>query len=235
MGGIGWHNGLPFRVGGGETDEELVYVALRRSLGEKGPGPVDGLEDRWRQCKAIAIATSAAADERAVLQAFPGYATDHLVRWEGELGVDYGGATDTERREAVADAVVAELLADVPSLEAGLQAIDARAHVALLAFAAATIVYFGKQFASRLAGAPPFGGMQAAGWPNFASDFVLFVHWTLGPGETTVPELARQEIADYLNRVLPAHVDWQIHTSTGFLLDGGPDGTSRLDQTAFDD
>ena len=84
---LGWSNALPLELGGGPTDAERIYTALRRAMGQGGAGPEGGIEDLWRQCKARAIADAGLGLEAAVLQAFPGEATELLETWEELLGV----------------------------------------------------------------------------------------------------------------------------------------------------
>ncbi len=237
MGGIGWHNPLPFQVGGGETDTETIWRGLRSVVGEGGCGPEHGLEDSWRQVKAQAIAADAAAIERAMLQGIPGKQTDHLEVYEDLLGLARA-ATETERQSAVAAAITAQISADVPTLRARLQAIDPALDVENVAYANATTTHFGKAFGPRTGG-PAYGsgqssGIHATGWPNYASDFVLHVRYTLPSGATIPPADVLAAARRMLNEALPAFVDFEIYTSTGFYLDGGVDGTSLLDLTAFD-
>lgn len=236
MGGIGWHNPLPMDVGGGETDTERVWTALRDAVGEGGAGPVDGLEDAWRQIKAQAIAADFAAVERAALQGVPGYQTDHLEVYEQLLSIPRADTT-AERQAAVAAALVSQLAADVPSILQALKQIDPAFEVDAVQWAQATVVYFGKAFGP-LDGAPPYGtgqasGMSASGWPNYASDFVLHVRYQLAPGQTKPPAESTAAARRMLGEVLPAWVDFTIYTGVGFLLDGGPNGDSLLDLTAF--
>lgn len=237
MGGIGWHNPLPFEIGGGETDAELLWMAMRSAVGEGGPGPEDGLEDRWRQIKAVALAASEASMERAFLQHVPGFQTDSLEAEEERLGIE-PASTITERQDAVREALTAALRVDIPSLRADLQRIDPAFDVEPVAYAQATVSLFGKAFGPRVGGAP-YGtgvksGVNATGWPNYATDFVVHVRYTIpGGGPAVPPEETLARVRRHLCAALPAHVDFVIYNATGFYLDGGADGTSLLDITAF--
>jgi hypothetical protein len=250
MGNLGAGNSLPLELGGDDTLAERIYEELRKAVGGNGAGgggagprwdedptSLAGVEDWWRWCKAEAIAAVLDADERAVLQFFPEWATDLIGTYEEALGV---AEEDTlaGREAAITAAWTLALAADIPTIRSELAALDPAADVIFVSYAQATLVMFGKNFGPRTGG-PPYGsglttGVNASRWPNFASDFVLHVKYTLPSGVLSVPEQARAAIARYLNERLPSFVDWTISTGTPFYLDGGPDGTSLLDQTAFD-
>ncbi len=231
-------NPYPFQYGDGPTPVEKNYRALRSAVGVGGAGPVGGLEDAWRICKARAITAAMQPVEAAVMQAFPYKMTDHLSLWEGHLGIAQAD-TEEERRAAVAAAILAKVSADIPTIRAELQSIDPNADVESVAYANCTIVQFGKAFGPRPgASGPAYGsgissGISFNGWPNFSTDFILHVRYTLTGSQTQIPAASRFALSRYLNDVLPSWVDYVIYVGTGFYLDGGPDGTSRLDQTAF--
>lgn len=242
--GLGVFNGLPFRVGGGKTLARRIYDELRKAVGEGGAGPawsanprtMLGAEDFWRICKAKVLAAALRADERAMLQFFPAWATDALPFYEEALGLAEEPTT-AQRQAAAAAAWTLQISADIPTLRDELFALSPKLSIEALAYAQATISMFGKQFGPRTGG-PPFGsgmsaGVQSSAWPNFASDFVLYVRYTLGAGETKVPNDLRATVSRYLCERLPSFVDFQLSTGSPFYLDGGPDGTSLLDQTAF--
>jgi hypothetical protein len=236
VGGFGWDNPFPFELGGGPTDTEAIYLEMRKAIGEGAAGPADSAEDVWRQCKAATIAAAMAAIERAALQALPLWATDHLEVYETLLRIPRA-ATTFERQVACAVALTEQLGADIPSVRVDLKKISAKLDVDLVAYAQALTTVFGKMFAPR-DGSIPYGsgvtaGLLATGYPNCSTDFVLHVRYTLDVGETIPPADLLARARRYLCNVLPAWVDFAIYTGTGFYLDGGPDGTSLLDLTAF--
>jgi hypothetical protein len=239
VGGIGWQNGLPFQIGGGESDTETVYRALRQSVGGReggGAGPEGGIEDAWRMAKAEAIAAAGAVEERAALQAFPQHATDFLDVWESTLGVPPAGST-ADRQAACAAALTAQVSAIVPHLRTEIQRVAPNADVDALPDADAVASWFGKVLGART-GAPPVGygqtaGVTAATWANFSDHFVLRVRFVLPAGVVAPPTEELAQLAALLNATLPAWVDWSVYTSVGFFFDGGEDGSSLFDVTTF--
>ena len=239
MGGIGWQNGLPFQIGGGESDTETVYRALRQSVGGReggGAGPEGGIEDAWRMAKAEALAAAAAVEERAALQAFPQYATDFLDVWESILGVPPAGST-ADRQAACAAALTEQVSALIPNLRTAIKRVAPYADVDSLPDADALATWFGKVLGART-GYPIFSAGQTAGvtaatWANFSDHFVLRVRYVLPAGVLAPTEEELAQLADLLNRDLPAWVDWSIYTGVGFFFDGGEDGSSLFDLTTF--
>jgi hypothetical protein len=239
MGGLGWHNPLPFEIGGGETDHERVWRALRSLVGQGGPGPEDSLEDLWRQCKAVALAADVIDPERAFLQGVPGKQTSHIDVYEDLLFIPRA-PTDAQRAIAVRDAITLQLKAQLPFIDEALKRIDPRFAVDDIPWAQSATTELGRAFGPRVGG-PAYGsGVSAArtatAWPNYADPFVLYVNYALAPGSTEPNERSLDAAGRLLNNVLPAWCDWSISTGDGdgFFLDGGPDDDSLLDQTAFD-
>ena len=229
---LGWSNALPLELGGGPTDAARIYTALRRAMGQGGAGPEGGIEDLWRQCKARAIADAGLGLEAAVLQAFPGEATELLETWEELLGVQ-PAATVVERQDAAAAALAGKGAADAPSLTQQIADVAPWAELEQQDRATARVAQLGKVLGAR-DGSAPFGshttaGVVSASFPNYSDHFVERLHATAAP---TDGELAA--LAMLLGDVLPAWVDWGVYVGpTGFNLDGGDDGSSLLDITAF--
>jgi hypothetical protein len=243
MGGIGGLSPFPLPIGGGPSGAEIVYRILRAAVGgDSGAGPVGGIEDHWRWCKAEAIWAGLESAERAALQSLPRYATDHLEVYEDLLHVPRAD-TDAERAIAVTAAFVLQLSADVPNLSAELRSIDEAFSIQSVQYAQATIVHFGKAFGARPgASGPAYGsglssGVNATAWPNYATDFVLHVKYTLSVGQLNPSAEILARARRLLCSVLPSWVDFRITSvgagGAGFFLDGGSDGTSLLDLTAF--
>ena len=242
MGGLGGQNPLPFQLGGGASLSERIYTVLRRAAGERAGGspiePQGGIADAWRWAKAKAIAAVLSGDERAFSQAFPGLATDRLELFEAILGLAQA-PTDAERAAACLAAWTASIAADIPSLTADLQKIDPHVTVDPVDYAQGTTTNLGKMFGGLPgAGQPYFGsptvshGPSSAA-PNYSSDFVCHVRYTMPAGMLTPPVDKLAALKDRLQTVLPSWCGFVIYTSTGFYLDGGADGTSLLDITAF--
>lgn len=234
MGGFGWHNGWPFEFGGGDTEDEEIYGALRGAVGKGGAAEDDsGLDGLWRQSKAQALATLQSMAERAALQAFPTYATDHLPVYEEILRIVPGeDETEVERRAEVVAAWTRQQKADTPSFIEQLQLIDPRASLLPCPHDQATTTVLGKAFEPQ-DGIPDYGPRRSTGYPNFATEYVHTIALALD----TVPPVANaadlviiNRIKRFLRDVLPSWETFQIVTSAeaGFILDLSP-----LDVTAM--
>lgn len=219
---MSYGDAFPFSFGGAEADAERIWRELRKLIGEGGPGPEGGLEDLWRQCKAQAIAAALGAYERAVLQAFPQTATDHLPLVEKMLGTS--AATPHERRAAATTAYTRELGADVPTLRAELQQIDARFDVLDRDPATVETTQLGKTFEGR------GDELIASAKPNYSGFDEIVVTYDLADGDEVPPATSLAAAESYLNEALPSWVDhYVIAADLGFYLDESP-----LDFTGFD-
>jgi hypothetical protein len=232
MGSIGPRNPLPYHIGGAPAPTERVWRALRKAVGvassgREAAGPVDGLEDQWRIAKARAIARVDQMAELAALQSLPNKATVHLEVYEALLSTPRA-ATTVERQAAVAADYTAQINALIPTLRAGLMAIDSTIDVVTIDDDYAVEAQFGQYLASRTVPAD-YGGRLAARLPNFSTHFVLYVTW---PGTWDLTKL--NQVERYLNRALPSWCDYSIDNASGFYLDGGLDDLSLLDATSFD-
>jgi hypothetical protein len=230
---FGWHNPFPFAFGGGETDDEEIYNALRAAVGIGGSAAnEDGIDGHWRACKAGALATLAGMAERAALQAFPQIATDHLPEIEAELGPELApraGATDVERRLDAAAAWTRRLGADGPTLARDLALIDPRATVLEIPHELSFVTTAGKAFEPQDGSLPFGGGRTGTALPNYADEYrttVLFNVGGLVPGPAD--DLVMARLRRLLAAVSPAWQDFAIVTSEGFYLDLSP-----LDITAM--
>jgi hypothetical protein len=219
---------FPLELGGNTYRTEDIYNALRSAVGVGGAGPKDSIEDLWRQSKAQAIASVVIMIERALRQAFPNVATDHIASYERLLGFGApAGATDEERRRAITAAWTARLLANMPEVEKSLQVLDPAFYVTELPYDLTALVHFGKMFPERTLDVP------ASQFPNYADDFVLRVGYTLATGQTAPDPLVLAAAEQLLNTVLPGWTDYEIVTGDGFFTDGGDDGSSLLDLTTL--
>ncbi len=230
----GWGNSLPLEIGGSSTEIEAIYDALRSAVGIGGAGPVDGLEDLWRQSKAIGLAAATTSIERAALQALPMYASDHLPVYEQLLGIVPGAdETDAARVAAISTAWTNTLRADGEGLGLAIQAIDVRAGLDYLPNATGELVTFGKAFGPRPDDGS-YGTSTQTDIPNWSTDFCQLVTYALDPGQTNIPTTILLTLRRVLTEVLPSWVDYQINNGYGFYMDGGSDGSSLMDYKAMD-
>jgi hypothetical protein len=231
----GWVNPIPFVIGGGPTDIEDMWIALRQAVGgEHGPGPEGGPEDLARQSKAIAIAGAERALERAFLQAFPGLAVDALPLWEEAL-LSEGAATDVALRALLKLAWRTPSGATTPSLAQALLDISSQLTIEIEDEDDTIVTVPGKYIAPS-DNVPDYGTVTAAFKPNYATRDILRVVYTLATDETEIPGDVDRAVTKLLQRRLPSTMTWtlcQADTDDGgiFLLDGGNNGNSVLDVT----
>jgi hypothetical protein len=235
MGGFGGLNPYPFQYGGGPTDVEKIWRALRAALGvdlsgKPVAGPEDGLEDSWRKAKAKALAAAGAVFERAVLQGFPGVATDYLGEWETILGLPGTEPTDHERRLAAAAAYAFRPRSDCPGLTESVQRIDAAlAADASLQWDQFRVAEPGKPF-EPLFGFPQYGLRESSQLPLFSDGFFVRVRST----EAFIDEDTMRSVLRHLDDVIPAWCDRDVYADGPCYADGGADGTSLADMTSID-
>jgi hypothetical protein len=224
MGGWGRQNPWPFQWGGGQSDFERLWMGLRAMLGPKGPGPIGGLEDAWRESETAGIIAVAAMAERAMLQGIPSKATDHLPVYEQLLGL-FEEDTEEARRLACAVAWTTVLSCINPDLAAQLTRIDTGISIVLLDPNTTATSQFGKMYEWLL------GAIVGSQWPNYSNDHILYLQWSGCPAGIP-PQDKLAQVERLLNQVLPGWVDYVITNDTPlFYLDGFMD--SRLDLTPF--
>jgi hypothetical protein len=216
MGGIGRQNPLGTEVGGGESEVERIYNALRGALGEDGAGPVGSLEDEWRWTRAEAIAAAISLMELALMQYFPDHATVFIPAWEEDLRVPQQ-PTDVERRAAITAAYVGGTGAVWPWLRAQLQKVDPTIDLIVQDPDQSFEFGLGRYLGPR---APEgdvldYGAQATSRFPMYSSHFLLTVLW---PGGIPDPAL-RDQVERILNDSLPSWCDWQI-INGGCYYDG---------------
>ncbi len=223
MAGFGWQNPFPFEFGGGPTQTETIYAAMRSSVGVGGSAVDDeGIEGLWRQARASGVAAVATTGERAVLQAFPRYATDLLDYYEDLLqAVPEPGDSVVERQAVVEQLWTERVRAALPDIAADLLEIDPRLSIAAFDHAETTDTIHGRAFEDLAAALPFGGGRRSTFFPNYSTEFVVTALFNIGSG--IVPGLAEQKIIErakaHLNKVLPATHTFQVLTGVGFILD----------------
>ncbi len=239
---LGWTNPLPMALGGGPTDIETIWRALREMVGgEHGPGPENGVEDLFRQQKATAIAGAERAIERAFLQLFPGLATDALPLWE-DLLLASGTDTEATLRALLVLAWQAPDGLTTPHLVEELTAISSQLTIAI-EDVDTTHTTIAAKYQAPADNVPPYGlaspvGHISAVLPNYATRDIVRVTYTLASGETGIPSAVSARVEELLGRRLPAWQTWTLvqldpDDGAGFFLDGGTNGNSVLDLTAF--
>jgi len=233
MPGIGPSNPFPFQVGGGQSESDAIYRALRSAVGKGGSaeddvGTIDGV---WRRARARGISQVSRTGERAALQAFPDIAIDLLPYYEDLFGLTPDPDETIESRQQAASAAYTERVrASGPDLDADLLAIDSRLSVVALAFEESETTQHGRAFED-LASSEPFnGGRKSTLFPNFSTEFVVTVLFDIGDGvaPTIAERLTLETVKRHLSKTLPAWVTFQIVTSIGFTLD-----VDLLDLTAL--
>lgn len=228
MGGWGRQNPWPFQWGGGRSAFEQAWMALRSMLGPKGPGPIGGLEDAWREAKVSGLVKVLTMAERAAMQVFPQSATDHLPVYEELLRLSPTG-TEQDRRDAASTAWSLELNALIPALRAALQAIDANLDVIMQDNDLCANFQFGQAF-SKSGVAFSNDYRDVSHYPNYANAFILYVLYGNQPAGVPDTEVVAAA-EDMLRERLPSWIDYVVLTSVGFLVGTSPLGWTGLEET----
>ncbi len=227
---FGWHNPWPLEWGGGPTEVERAWAALRHPVGKGGAAAnLESVDGVWREARAIALAALRSAGERAALQAWPSRATDFLEWYERVLLLQ-PGANDHEvkRRDAVTALWTKEIRSTVAEITEQLRAIHEDFVVLAHTWEESDTTYPGKTFQD-LDGSPIYG-RAGTNFPAYSSRFVHYVELPLGDGALpSATEIRAAELAAaMLDEVLPAWETFELLEDTGFNLD-----ISRLDATGF--
>lgn len=238
---IGGSNPIPFQIGGGRSLPERIYWALRSAVGEHNYAnedvPGTTVEGSWRWCRALALAAMQ-ADERAMIDMFFSRCTDTIPVFEDLFGITaLAAASDEDRRQAIIELVSQGATAISATLEDELQTIDPLFTVVYASHDYADTTENGRAFEDYLpadpaACGPAFGGGRSStDWPNYSSDYVCLVQYSVAAGAISAEQKRRiASVESILNRALPAWVDFSIiaDPTGGFILD-----LSLLDLGAF--
>jgi hypothetical protein len=233
MSALGSLSPLSVALGSGTSHVEDVYRTLRAAVGTSA-SPVDGLDDLWRQARAVGIASGQLALDRAAFQALPEAATDHLAAYERNLAIAFTpGRTEQERRERVTAAWVREIVSTPRGIELSLQNISANYSLVPTDHDQTDSFQHGRAYPAR--------GEEATrgttNYPNYSTAFRVNAAYSVPVGETVIPAAHLTDGRQLLNDSLPAWVDFVISqegdSGAGFYADGGPDGTSVADLTAI--
>lgn len=219
---IGSPNPLPFRVGGGPTNAQRAYTALRQAVGTGGSAPNDrGIEGLWRRSEAKGVAAASSAPRRAYLQAFPHLATDLLPYYERVLGVvPPAGASEAARRAVVLPLWTKRVNNVLPELVDELLAIDPRLSLLDEPHSYAITAQPGRAFApiDPAAELPVFALERGhALMPGYSTDMVVRVLFTVGySGPLRESELTIVErVKRLLRGFLPSDCDFTIAADPG--------------------
>jgi len=227
----GWSEPWPLHWGGAPTPIAAMLAALRAAVGKGHAADADGVEWRWREARAIALAIIGSHAERAQAQFEPRSATDALSFYRELCALPDGIGDELVRARAD------ELLhspGDVTSasIAADLKAIDERLTIVERPWAESTTTIAGRAFEDwgRLL---PFNlGRGDTLYPNYSDAFELVVLFDAGlPPFGNTERLAREAAVAYLDDALPAWCTYRIlggGVPTGFILDLSP-----LDITGF--
>jgi hypothetical protein len=228
---FGHQNPFPHELGGGSTLDESIYRALREAVGVGGSADDDaGAEGGWRWCRARMVASAETAFERAILQAFPGSATDHIPVFERLLGISPPAAsTDEARRNTIETQLVGRVTANLVGLRRQVREIDPRLQIQIVPFERSDIVYYGRAFLEHVPGAIEYGDgpfsppSNATQFPAYTTALRLVLLLDQGgTPPTDSEETIMQRAARVLRAALPTPVDFSLSVSDGFLLDETP-------------
>jgi hypothetical protein len=227
---FGWQAPWPFQWGGGPTPIDQALNALLAGVGKGHAADVDGVEWRWREARAIGIASAMTMGERALMQFSPGTATSAIQFYE-ELFSLYGFSEQQIRDRAT---VLSNASGDVGvgELELQLQAIDPGFSIIANDWDTASTTVHGSAFESEDLSFNFADGRGESLYPNVSSAFVIQVAYDLdgSPPTSYSSQNAMSAARALLDDALPAWVDYEIGgTPGGFILD-----SSFLDWDRFD-
>lgn len=236
MGGIGGINPIPFAIGGGPSEYDEVYQALKACVGEPNYGDDDSIDGAWRWARACGLVASECI-ERAMMQIFPDRTTSFIPVFEEILLLTTGTAelTDEERRQNITDRWTTTISGIGPAVEDELQVIDPLFVVVTTDRDTSKTTESGRGFEDwdpldADACGPEFGGGRTSSlYHNYSWDFVTLIQYQLASGVLSAENKRRLEQAKLaLYYSLPSWVTWNIFTNSGFILD-----QSLLDVGAF--
>lgn len=229
MGKVGRLTPYPRHYGGNPSHPARMHRALRSAMGtangreRDNAGPLHGIEDGWRQAKARAIETQQRFDTLAVLQFFPHRSTALLADHELTLGLPSVGSF-MARQEAADAKHNDKAKADVPTLEALLEAVDSNLEIVTHSDTTAVTTIPGRWIAPH--GSTPdyddaTGNLKAALLPNYSTHYVTLVRWT---GVTaSPPQNQLDKVITILDDHLPGWQDYRIENDSGAYIHGFAD------------
>lgn len=180
----------------------------------------------WRRSEALGVSAATSSTRRALLQAFPFFATDFLPYYERILGlVPATGATEAQRRDLVVPLWAKRFGNDTPNLLEDLRAIDARLSLISTPHSGAGVSQPGRAFAPHEAAleAPAFGQVRGhALAPEHASELIVHVLFSvMHTGPLTTSELTVVErVKTLLRSSLSSDTDFSIAVDDGLGAPG---------------
>jgi hypothetical protein len=225
----GWADPWPLQWGGGPSLIESVYAATNAVIGKGHGADGDGIEQRWREARAVGLGCLAALIERGANQSYPKSSAD-LGQWRRSFFLPDSMHDEEVRRESMLR-LFADDTGSIPDLDEQLKRIDPRFSIVQKDWTDSLVTMAGRYFESFENG-PPFGTTaKETQYPNRASSYELVILFDLGSPVSPVgviEQAAVQTARDYLQDSLPAYYDFTIVTSVGMLA-----GTSPSAWTVF--
>jgi hypothetical protein len=222
----GWKGGWPLQWGGGPTDIELINEGLRSSVGKGHMADSDGIEWRWRECRALGLSLVMTMAERGLNQFDPGKATDALSFYR-ELFRLPSNMADQSAREAADLLYHKKPELDVPSILDELRRIDQRFSILERPWAETTTTMHGRAFEDWDRENPfaLFPNQRGDSYvPNYSNAFDLVVLFDTGtdPPVGNIENAALTAARAYLDDALPSWMNYTIAGSVGIILDVTP-------------
>lgn len=220
---IGPMNSCPFHVGGGTTATKRAYDFVKAAVGTGGSADEDTIEDLWRRCKAIGLASANSHDLRVVYQFWPHLATDLIPWYERTLGIQPGpGQTENERRDAVIVEWIRKNDARPDAIAGSLKALDSRFSVLYVNHDQEVATVPGRVFAPHdpsLEG-PSFGYRGYSQLANYSSSYIIRVHFDVGYSGRLQAEdaLTYERARSIVLRTLPSVESLALFTEPAFTL-----------------
>lgn len=233
MPALGKGNPIPFKLGGGPSNTEQANTAIKDIVGIGGSSPDGTIRAEWFLAKARGLA-AVMADERALNQGFPDLATDALLVYEEILSRPAApDESDQERR----DLNTALWTSTAPSIEdeltTSLQAIDENFVILYIPVNNTITTQNGRGFqdwdpTSPKASGPPFNIGDQSEYPNYSTDYRVYVQYNVTGTLTTQQFQNLTDAKNLLRDRLPSWIDFTIFKEIGFILD-----IDLLDLTSF--
>lgn len=192
----GWAAPWPIQWGGGPTPIEQAMSALESAIGRGHAADDDGIEQRWREAKAVGLGCAMVAAERAAFDSYPQSAAD-LEQWRRAYRLRDTLSLEHVRQEAkfrfLDDDVVS-----VPDITKRLQRIDTRFSLLTRSWEESLTTMIGRSFQSyhdvsdgSAIDSPPFGNLMGeTEFPYMSSKFELSILYDIG--------VVSSELAEYV-------------------------------------
>ena len=224
MGALGKGNPIPYKLGGGPSNTEQAYSALKQAAGIGGVSPEGTIRAEWLLAKSRGLA-AIMADERAVNQMFPDTATDFLPVYEEILDAPPSpNLSDQTRREEATRLWVLSNTSVNADLEDALQDVDENFTVESIDRQYTTITQNGRVFQDYNpvdpdASGPPFNIGKQTDYPNYSTEFKCYINYGVSGTPTAQDYRKMEDAKGVLRDRLPAWISFEIFKGIGFFLD----------------